>query len=91
MDYYLKVHVPLAMERLGSAISSFSVDVGMSAPHWPAPLFATAGHYICESAEAFMAAYAPHAADLQADVANYTDVEPVIQISEVRFSTSRQS
>ena len=30
-----------------------------------------------------MAAFVPHAAVLQGDMPNYTDIEPVIQFSEV--------
>jgi len=35
------------------------------------------------SAEDFMAAFMLHAEVLQGDMPNYTDIEPVIQISEV--------
>lgn len=34
----------------------------------------------------FMAAFTPHAAVLQGDMPNYTDIEPVIQINEVLIS-----
>jgi hypothetical protein len=33
-----------------------------------------------------MAAFMPHAEVLQGDMPNYTDIEPVIQISEVLIS-----
>jgi uncharacterized protein (TIGR02118 family) len=91
MDYYLGVHAPLALALLGSAVESFTVDVGTHAPPMPAPLFVAAGHYLCPSAERFMAAYLPHAAELQADVANYTDIEPIIQVSEVQLVIPAQS
>jgi hypothetical protein len=28
----------------------------------------------------------PHYAELQGDIANYTDIEPIVQISELRIS-----
>jgi hypothetical protein len=34
-----------------------------------------------------MAAFGPHAEELQGDIANYTDIEPTIQISEVQILT----
>jgi uncharacterized protein (TIGR02118 family) len=43
-------------------------------------------HFLFNSAEDFMAAFMPHAAVLQDDMPNYTDIEPVIQISEVLIS-----
>ncbi|MBW8294448.1 EthD family reductase [Sphingopyxis sp.] len=91
MDYYLGVHAPRALSRLGGAVESFTVDVGIHAPPMSEPLFVAAGHYLCASAEEFMAAYLPHAAELQADVANYTDIKPIIQVSEVRLVIPAQS
>ena len=40
-------------------------------------------HYLFESLDGFLAAFTPHAAVLQADMRNYTDQEPIIQISAV--------
>jgi uncharacterized protein (TIGR02118 family) len=39
--------------------------------------------FICTSLEAFQAAREPHAQEIVADIANYTDIQPVLQISEV--------
>ncbi len=83
IDYYLKVHAPFAISRLGSAIISFTIDTGTHSPLFPDPLYVAAGHYLCSTSEEFMTAYLPHAAELQADVANYTDIEPFIQVSQV--------
>ena len=43
-------------------------------------------HYYSDSLEDFMAAFSPHAEELRGDIANYTNVEPTIQISEVHNS-----
>lgn len=43
-------------------------------------------HFLFDSAENFMAAFMPHAAALQGDMPNYTDIEPVIQVNEVLIS-----
>ena len=40
-------------------------------------------HVFCESVEAFQAGFGPHAKEIMADIPNYTDLTPVIQISEV--------
>ena len=40
-------------------------------------------HIFCESVEAFQAGFGPHAQEIMADIPNYTDLSPVIQISEV--------
>jgi uncharacterized protein (TIGR02118 family) len=44
-----------------------------------------AGHIHCDSAEAFQAAFAPHAQEIMGDIPNYTDIDPTIQISEVKI------
>ncbi len=83
-DYYLKVHMPLAAKLLGHAIKSATVEIGIGgeAPGAPPPFAAIAG-FTCESVDAFTQAFTPVADRLQGDIPNYTDVEPVIQISNL--------
>lgn len=83
VDYYRNVHTPLALARLGHSILSFEIDIGAHVPPLPEPSFVAAGHYLCRSATEFMEAYLPHAQELQADVSNYTDISPTIQVSDV--------
>jgi uncharacterized protein (TIGR02118 family) len=85
MDYYLRVHMPMAKRLLGAAIHATFVEIGIggAAPGHPAPYAAIAG-FTCDSVEAFTAAFLPVAGQLQGDIPNYTDIEPVIQISEMR-------
>ena len=42
--------------------------------------------YYFETVEDFIAAFSPHSAELQGDIANYTDIQPIIQINEVKIS-----
>ena len=41
------------------------------------------GYGTFNSAEVFATAFAPHAAELQADAPHYTNIQPFVQISEV--------
>jgi uncharacterized protein (TIGR02118 family) len=50
-----------------------------------APVYIAMGHIYCETAEAFQAAFAPHAQQIMGDIPNYTDIQPIIQISEVKI------
>jgi len=81
-DYYLKVHMPLAVKLLGPALKRVTAEIGVggAAPGEPAPYAAIAG-FTCESIEAFTQAFLPNAAELQGDIPRYTDIQPVIQIS----------
>ena len=40
-------------------------------------------HIFCDSVEAFEAGFGPHVQEILADIPRYTDLSPVIQISEV--------
>jgi len=40
-------------------------------------------HIFCDSVEAFEKGFGPHAAEIMDDIPRYTDLTPVIQISEV--------
>jgi len=85
VDYYLQVHMPMAVRLLGSAVKAVSLEIGVSGviPGQPAPFAAIVG-FTCESAEAFTAAFLPVADQLQGDIPKYTDIEPVIQVGEIR-------
>ncbi len=84
LDYYLNTHVPLSKERHGSALKEFIVERGINGgpPDSKAP-YVVVANLLFDSVEAFYEAFMPHAEELQGDIPNYTNVEPVIQISEV--------
>lgn len=87
LDYYLKHHMPMAIKAFGDALRGAIVEQGLNGggPEAPPP-FSAICHLHFDSVEAFQSAFAGHGAELQADIANYTDVEPVIQIGEVKLS-----
>ena len=86
MDYYLNRHVPLVLAKLGPACKSAAVEQGLGGltPGSP-PSFSAMGHLYFESVEAFQAAFEPHAGELMGDIQNYTNVQPTIQVSEVKL------
>jgi uncharacterized protein (TIGR02118 family) len=87
VDYYLSTHMPMSIARLGPAMRRIEVEIGVSGalPDQP-PTHVAMCHFVCDTAEAFLAAFLPHAAELQADMINYTDMEPIIQVSEIRIA-----
>jgi uncharacterized protein (TIGR02118 family) len=86
MDYYLDKHMPRSIELLGKGKGYRGVSVerglGGAAPGF-APDFVAMCHYLFDTADDFMAAFLPHAAELQGDMPNYTDIPTIIQVSEV--------
>jgi uncharacterized protein (TIGR02118 family) len=76
-DYYKATHVAMCVEAWNPLKSE--IDKGLDGqPN------AAAVHLYFDSMEAFGAAMAsPKTADIMADVPNYTNITPVMQISEV--------
>jgi uncharacterized protein (TIGR02118 family) len=87
MNYYLTKHIPMVREKLGAACKGASVEHGIAggAPG-TSPTYIAMGHLLFESVEAFQAAFGPHTAEIVGDVPNYTPIEPILQISEVKIS-----
>jgi uncharacterized protein (TIGR02118 family) len=86
MDYYCKSHMPMVQEKLGAACKKTAVELGLGggAPGAP-PTYAAMGHLFFDSVAEFQTAFAPHAAAIMADIPNYTNIQPVIQVSEVKM------
>jgi uncharacterized protein (TIGR02118 family) len=87
VDYYLNTHMPLAIGTLGSAIKAVSVEIGLLSgqPGQPPPFTAICA-FTCDTVEDFTSAFLPNADVLQGDIPNYTDIAPVIQVSEIRLA-----
>ena len=83
-DYYANRHMPLLKQRMGGHCLYYTVDRGLAGgdPGSP-PTYVAMCHVFCDSVESFQQGFGPHAAELLADISNYTDLQPVLQISEV--------
>jgi len=82
--YYRDQHMPMVKSRMGEHLKYYTVDKGLGggAPGVAATYIA-AGHLVCDSVEAFQAGFGPHTSDIMGDIPNYTNMTPVIQISEI--------
>jgi uncharacterized protein (TIGR02118 family) len=83
-NYYRDTHMPLLKARMGAACLSYSIEKGIGGipPGTPAPYIAMC-HIHCESVDAFLAAFGPHMHEILADIPNYTDLQPQVQMSEI--------
>lgn len=86
MEYYLTQHTPMLRARLGPALTSIAIEHGLAGP---APDTAASFIVLCHlgfaSVDVFQTAFAPHATEIMGDIANYTNVQPIIQISDVKL------
>jgi uncharacterized protein (TIGR02118 family) len=86
-EYYLNTHMPMAHRLFGNALKGMNVEFGINGgPPDSSPPYLVTCHLLFDSLEAFYAAFTPIAPTLQGDIPKYTNVEPVIQIGEVKIS-----
>lgn len=81
MDYYCNNLMPMVQEKLGDALLKSEVDEEIGGT--PAAYIAI-GHIHFDAVYGFKAAFTPHAGEIVADIANYTDIEPSTQVGEIK-------
>jgi uncharacterized protein (TIGR02118 family) len=89
MGYYVDTHMPLSISFLSKhpGFRGVSVEKGAGgATPGSEAAFVAMCHFSFTSAEDFVAAFMPYAAQLQGDMPNYTDITPTIQFNEVLIS-----
>ena len=84
LDYYQRTHVPLVLQRCGDAIKRGEIERGIAGGDAasPAPFRITA-HLLFESLESMQGSFGHHTAEFLADLPNFTDIQPVLQVAEV--------
>lgn len=84
MDYYCNTHVPMVGALLGKALKGATVEkgIGGGAPGSSAP-YVGMGNMYFNSLEEYQNAFGPNADKIMGDLPNFTDIEPIIQVSEV--------
>ncbi len=84
MDYYANKHMPMAAGLFGDALKAMVIDKGIdnTVPGQPLPYVAI-GYFYFDSMEVMGTAMSTHSETLKADVPNYTNITPTLQISEV--------
>ncbi|HEY1200660.1 MAG TPA: EthD family reductase [Niastella sp.] len=84
MEYYETKHMPMVAGFLGSNLVKYTIEKGLSSgiPSQPLPFMAIGTFYV-KSLTEYQAAIAPNRDAIRADFVNYTNVAPVILVSEV--------
>ena len=86
MGYYCETHIPMVQKKLGTACKRVAVEQGLGgATPGSRATYIAMGHLYFVSIEAFQVAFGPHTEAIMGDIPNYTNVQPVIQISEVKI------
>jgi uncharacterized protein (TIGR02118 family) len=85
LAYYTDKHMPMVQKALQDfGLVRWEVDKGLAggAPGAEAP-FVCAGHLYFNSLDDFQKGMGARGAEFMADIPNYTDIEPQIQVSEI--------
>jgi len=84
MDYYSSHHMPMLKNLFGESLKTLEIDKGISGRTADDPIpYLAIGYLYFESISAYNKAFGPHASTILEDIPNYTNIQPVIQISEV--------
>jgi uncharacterized protein (TIGR02118 family) len=85
MDYYESKHMPMVAEFIGKNLKFYEIDKGIAGrtPNDKIPYLAVGYFYVKDIAE-YNKAIGQHREAVISDFKNYTNIQPVIQVSEVR-------
>ena len=88
-QYYRTKHLPLIKRSMGAGLKYYAIDKGLSGGTAESPAtYVAACHLMCDSIEAYQSSFGPHAKEIRGDIQNFTDVTPIVQISEVVVENS---
>lgn len=84
MDYYLQSHMPLVRERYTAhGLIGADVDEALSKSGERAAPFLVIAYMTFPGMDEFMAATKAAGKEVMADVQNFTDIQPQVQISRI--------
>jgi uncharacterized protein (TIGR02118 family) len=87
-DYYRTKHLPLIKSRMGAALKYYAIDKGLADKDGKPGAYVAMCHLLCDSIVEYQSSFGPYAQEIDADIRNFTNVTPVIQISEVVVENS---
>ena len=84
MAYYEAKQMPMVAGILGSNLVKYTIEKGVASgiPNQPLPYVAIVTFYV-RSLQDYQAAIGPNRDAIRADITNYTNIAPVILVSEV--------
>lgn len=84
MDYYEAKHMPMVAGYLGANLVKYTIEKGVASgiPNQPLP-YAAIGIFYVKSLQDYQLAIGPKRDSIRADFVNYTDITPIILVSEV--------
>lgn len=86
MDYYSNKHMPMIADLFGNTLKSYKIDEGIGGRTSQDPIpYLAIGYLYFDSLEDYEKVFAPNAKQILEDIPNYTNIQPVLQVSKVKF------
>lgn len=85
MDYYEKTHMPMMASIIGKNLKFYEIDKGV-AGRTPADKipFVAIGYFYCYKLTEYNEAIAKNRTAIVNDIPKYTNIQPIVQISEIK-------
>lgn len=83
LKHYTETHMPMVGALIGDAMKGGAMESGLGGPGNTPPAYLIMSHMYFETVEAFEASFGPNAEKIMGDIPNFTNAQPVVQISEV--------
>lgn len=84
IEYYETKHMPMVAGYLGSNLIKYTIEKGLASgiPNTPLPYVAI-GTFFVKNLNDYKASVGPNIDTIRADFSNYTNIRPLILVSEV--------
>ena len=84
MDYYSTKHMPMVASLLGDSMKMYEIDKGISGRTAADPIpYLAVGYLYFDRVSAYQNSFGPNREKIVGDIPNYTNIQPVVLISEV--------
>jgi len=86
MDYYENKHMPMVAGFLGKNLRFYEIDKGIGGrtPNDKAP-FVAVGYFFINDVAEYNKAIAQNIDVIRNDIPKYTNIQPTVQISEIKY------
>jgi uncharacterized protein (TIGR02118 family) len=85
LEYYEKKHMPMMAGFIGKNLKFYEIDRGISGRNAnEKPAFAAIGYFYISDINEYNEAIARNREVVMNDLKNYTNIQPLVQVSEVR-------
>ena len=84
MEYYETKHMPMVAGFLGSNLVKYTIEKGFASgiPNTPLPFLAIGTFYVKNLSD-YLADIGPNRDSIRSDIPNYTNISPIILVSEI--------